>query len=115
MLSDDIRSPTTLAAGTSPPLLMGVTTCPAYPSPQRHSRSSFRPLRLHRTSNRPVPGLAPGVEAVWRYLTLGLSHFDIGRRGAASLQPSFSKGQDGRGSIADGTVRLSLTTAFQWR
>jgi hypothetical protein len=37
---------------------------------------------------------------------------DITRRRAAYLQPSFSRGQDGTGSIADGTIVASLTAAF---
>ncbi len=55
-----------------------------------------------------------GMDAVWRNLTLGVAYVDtdIGRREAAYLQPSFSKGQDGSGSIADGDILLSLSTAF---
>ncbi|HCW59398.1 MULTISPECIES: TorF family putative porin [Sphingobium] len=55
-----------------------------------------------------------GMDAVWRNLTLGVAYVDtdIGRREAAYLQPSFSKGQDGSGSIADGAILLSLSTAF---
>ena len=55
-----------------------------------------------------------GMDAVWRNLTLGVTYVDtdIGRREAAYLQPSFSKGQDGSGSIADGAILLSLSTAF---
>ncbi len=55
-----------------------------------------------------------GMDAVWRNLTLGVTYVDtdIGRREAAYLLPSFSKGQDGSGSIADGAILLSLSTAF---
>lgn len=55
-----------------------------------------------------------GMDARWRSVTLGLSYVDtdIGKREAAYLQPSFSKGQDGRGSIADGTLVVALTAAF---
>lgn len=55
-----------------------------------------------------------GIDATWSNLTLGISYVDTGisRRDAAYLQPSFSKGQDGSGSIADGAVLLSLTAAF---
>lgn len=55
-----------------------------------------------------------GADATWRNLTLNVSYADtdISGSGAAYLQPSFSKGQDGSGSIADGTVVLSLTAAF---
>ena len=54
------------------------------------------------------------MDAVWRNLTLGVAYVDtdIGRREAAYLQPSISKGQDGSGSIADGAILLSLSTAF---
>lgn len=47
-------------------------------------------------------------------LTLGVAYVDtdISRREAAYLQPSFSKGQDGVGQIADATVLFSLTAAF---
>jgi hypothetical protein len=47
-------------------------------------------------------------------LTVNVSWIDtdIARRDAAYLQPSFSKGQDGRGSIAAGTLFASLTAAF---
>lgn len=55
-----------------------------------------------------------GVDATWRNLTLGVSYVDtdIGRGEAAYLQPSFSKGQDGTGSLAGGTVLIALTAAF---
>jgi hypothetical protein len=47
-------------------------------------------------------------------LTLGVAYVDtnISDREAAYLQPSFSKGQDGVGSIANGKVVVSLTAAF---
>ena len=55
-----------------------------------------------------------GIDATWRGLTLGVSYVDtdISARDAAYLQPSFSKGQDGTGSIAGGTALVSLTAAF---
>jgi len=47
-------------------------------------------------------------------LTLGVAYVDtdIGRGESAYLQPSFSEGQDGAGSIANGKVVVSLTAAF---
>jgi hypothetical protein len=47
-------------------------------------------------------------------LTLGIAYTDtdISRRESAYLQPSFSKGQDGTGSIADSQVLFSITAAF---
>ena len=47
-------------------------------------------------------------------LTLGVAYVDtdIAKRESAYLQPSFSKGQDGTGSIADAKVVVSLTAAF---
>lgn len=55
-----------------------------------------------------------GMDATWRNLTMGLSYVDtdIGRSEAAYLQPSFSKGQDGAGSIADPTLVVALTASF---
>lgn len=55
-----------------------------------------------------------GVDATWRNLILNVSYVDtdISRREAAYLQPSFSKGQDGVGSIADSAIMASLTAAF---
>jgi uncharacterized protein (TIGR02001 family) len=55
-----------------------------------------------------------GADATWGNLTLNVSYVDtdITRREAAYLQPSFSKGQDGVGSIASGAVVASLTAAF---
>ncbi|SFS05892.1 TorF family putative porin [Sphingomonas jatrophae] len=47
-------------------------------------------------------------------VTLGVAYVDtdITKRDAAYLQPSFSKGQDGVGSIADSAVLFSITAAF---
>ncbi len=47
-------------------------------------------------------------------LTLGVAYVDtdISKSDAAYLQPSFSRGQDGTGSIAGSTVVVSLTAAF---
>ena len=47
-------------------------------------------------------------------LTLGIAYTDtdISKRESAYLQPSFSKGQDGTGTIAGATVVASLTAAF---
>ncbi|SFP89328.1 TorF family putative porin [Sphingomonas rubra] len=47
-------------------------------------------------------------------LTVGVAYVDtdIDRAEAAYLQPSFSRGQDGVGSIADATVLFTLTAAF---
>ena len=47
-------------------------------------------------------------------LTFGLAYVgtDISNRDAAYLRPSFSKGQDGTGNIAGGTLLASLTAAF---
>ena len=47
-------------------------------------------------------------------LTLGVAYVDtdIGKGESAYLQPSFSRGQDGNGSIANGKVLVSLTAAF---
>ncbi|PSJ37678.1 TorF family putative porin [Allosphingosinicella deserti] len=55
-----------------------------------------------------------GVDAGWKNLTFTLSYVDtdIGRREAALLQPSFSRDQDGTGSIADPTLVASLTANF---
>lgn len=55
-----------------------------------------------------------GVDATWKNLTLGVAYVgtDISDHDAAYLQPSFSKGQDGTGSIASGTSLVSLTAAF---
>ncbi|MFC3580088.1 TorF family putative porin [Sphingomonas hylomeconis] len=55
-----------------------------------------------------------GADATWHNLTLNLSYVgtDISNRDAAYLRPSFSKGQDGAGNIAGGTILASLTAAF---
>ena len=55
-----------------------------------------------------------GADTTYKNLTLNVSYVDtdITRRSAAYLQPSFSRGQDGTGSIADGTIVASLTAAF---
>lgn len=55
-----------------------------------------------------------GLDATWDNLTLNVSYIDtdIAHRQTLYLQPSFSKGQDGSGSIVDGAVLVSLTAAF---
>ena len=55
-----------------------------------------------------------GMDATWRNLTLNISYVDtdIGKAEAARLQPNFSKGGDGAGSIADAAVVASVTAAF---
>ncbi|UVO50340.1 TorF family putative porin [Sphingomonas sp. SUN019] len=55
-----------------------------------------------------------GVDATYKNLTVNVSYVDtdISARDAARIQPSFSKGQDGVGSIANGAVVASLTAAF---
>ncbi|KTT74785.1 hypothetical protein NS334_04565 [Sphingomonas endophytica] len=55
-----------------------------------------------------------GADTTWRNLTLGISYVDtdISDRDAAYLRPSFSKGQDGTGTIAGSTVLVALTAAF---
>ena len=47
-------------------------------------------------------------------LTLGVAYVDtdISKRESAYLQPSFSRGQDGTGSISGAKVLVSLTAAF---
>ncbi len=47
-------------------------------------------------------------------LTVGVAYIDtdISKRESAYLQPSFSRGQDGTGTIAGSTVVASLTAAF---
>ncbi len=54
------------------------------------------------------------MDATWRNLTLNISYVDtdIGKAEAARLQPNFSKGGDGSGSIADAAVVASVTAAF---
>lgn len=55
-----------------------------------------------------------GADATYRNLTFTVSYVDtdISNGRAAYLRPSFSKGQDGTGSIAGGTVLVALTAAF---
>ncbi|MDV3458939.1 TorF family putative porin [Sphingomonas sp. HF-S4] len=87
-------------------------------------------LKAHLGHSDGNPGLGPnatsvaptgsywdwslGIDATWRNLTLNVSYVgtDISDRDAAYLQPSFSNGQDGTGSIAKGTGLVSLTAAF---
>ncbi|VXC99483.1 TorF family putative porin [Sphingomonas sp. 8AM] len=86
--------------------------------------------RAHVGHSRGQDGLGPNATAVaptgayWDWslgadvtfdrLTLNVSYVDtdITARASRYLQPSFSKGQDGTGSIAGGTVVASLTAAF---
>ncbi|WP_294198806.1 TorF family putative porin [uncultured Sphingomonas sp.] len=55
-----------------------------------------------------------GADVVWRNLTLNLSYVDtdISTRDARYLQPAFSQGQDGRGSIAGATLVASVSASF---
>lgn len=55
-----------------------------------------------------------GADTVWRNLTLGVAWVDtdISDRDAAYLRPSFSKGQDGTGTLAGSTLLVSLTAGF---
>lgn len=55
-----------------------------------------------------------GADATYRNLTLNVSYVDtdISNRDAAYLRPSFSRGQDGSGNIAGGTVVVALTAGF---
>jgi uncharacterized protein (TIGR02001 family) len=55
-----------------------------------------------------------GADATYKNLTFNLSYIDtdISNREASYLRPSFSKDQDGTGTIAGGTVVASLTAAF---
>jgi uncharacterized protein (TIGR02001 family) len=55
-----------------------------------------------------------GADLAWRRLTFNLSYVDtdISTRDARYLQPAFSRGQDGRGSIAGATVVASVSAAF---
>ena len=57
---------------------------------------------------------ALGADATYRNLTLNVSYVatDISNRDAATLRPSFSRGQDGTGNIAGGTVVVALSAAF---
>ena len=55
-----------------------------------------------------------GADATYKNLTFNVSYIDtdISNREANYLRPSFSKGQDGTGNIAGGTVVASLTATF---
>ncbi|MCU6454126.1 TorF family putative porin [Sphingomonas sp. A2-49] len=55
-----------------------------------------------------------GADVAWRRLTFTVSYVDtdISTSGSAYLRPAFSRGQDGTGSIAGGTVVAALTAAF---
>ncbi|QNE32414.1 hypothetical protein F1C10_10965 [Sphingomonas sp. NBWT7] len=55
-----------------------------------------------------------GADATYKNLTFNVSYVDtdISNREATFLRPSFSKGQDGTGTIAGGTLVVSLTAAF---
>jgi hypothetical protein len=55
-----------------------------------------------------------GADVAYRNLTFNVSYVDtdISSSEAAYLRPSFSKGQDGRGSIAGGAVVFSAIAAF---
>ncbi len=55
-----------------------------------------------------------GADFVLGPVTLGVAYVDtdISKGESAYLQPSFSKGQDGTGSIADATILFTLTAAF---
>ncbi len=55
-----------------------------------------------------------GADVTYKMLTFNISYVDtdITAAGSAYLQPNFSRGQDGTGSIANGTVVVSLTAAF---
>lgn len=87
-------------------------------------------VNAHIGYSRGNPGLGPngtsvtptgsywdysiGASATHKNLTLGVSYVDtdISDARSAYLQPNFSRGQDGVGSIAGGTVVVSLTAAF---
>ena len=56
-----------------------------------------------------------GVDwAIYGPITVGVAYVDtdITKRRSAYLQPSFSRGQDGKGTIAGSTVVFSITAAF---
>ena len=57
-----------------------------------------------------------GVDTTYKNLTLTLAYVDTDIKTNSAewrrLQPSFSKGQDGTGSIADATLLVMLTAAF---
>jgi hypothetical protein len=88
-------------------------------------------LTAHIGHSRGNPGLGPNGTSVsptgeywdWslgadftpaEHLTFAVQWIDtdISAREAAYLQPNFSKGQDGAGSIADSTILFSATAAF---
>lgn len=55
-----------------------------------------------------------GADVTYKQLTLNISYVgtDITDANSAYLQPNLSKGQDGTGSITNGTVVVTLTAAF---
>ncbi|GGE73415.1 TorF family putative porin [Sphingomonas prati] len=57
-----------------------------------------------------------GADTTYKNLTFGVSYVDtdisFGSFGAQRIQPSFSEGQDGTGSIANGKVVFAVTAAF---
>lgn len=55
-----------------------------------------------------------GTDVTYKMLTFNVSYIDtdITARNSAYIQPNFSRGQNGSGSIANGTVVVSLTAAF---
>ena len=57
-----------------------------------------------------------GVDTTYKNFTFGVSYVDtdiaFGSAKAQRINPSFSEGQDGRGSIADGTILFAVTAAF---
>ncbi len=97
----------------------------AVPRDADHRQGAYR-LFTRQSRARPQCDSAAPTGAYWDWqlgadyairntpLTVNLSWIDtdISRREAAYLQPSFSKGQDGRGSIAGSTLFASLTAAF---
>ncbi len=57
---------------------------------------------------------AVGGDVTWRNLTFNLSYVatDISAADAARLAPQFTRGQNGSGSISNGTAVISLTATF---